>query len=145
MASYGPSLAQKSFRAAATLSAYRVVTPDTALAAAFVRLIQIPSTTFSILGVSQQSATTDQATPVISFGYTKVTGEASISAGALLTFVTTTGRAIALAGQVTTTINTAGAALPKLLGIALQNGTATDAVVEIYLNVSNVDTLLRIA
>ena len=116
-----------------------MVAPDTALSVGFVRLIQIPTETSFILGIAQQSGTTDQAVPVVSFGYSKVAAGASVSAGALLTFVTTTGYVIE---QANATINnsaatTAGSLQPKLIGVALQNGSATDAAIEAFISISN--------
>ena len=139
MAQAGPQGAQKSLRAAATLSAYRVVAPDTALSVGFVRLIQIPTETSFILGIAQQSGTTAQAVPVISYGYSKVAAGASVSAGALLTFVTATGYLIEQANATigTSAASTAGVLQPKLVGVALQNGANTDAVIEAFISISN--------
>lgn len=155
MASIGPSRAQKSFRVAATVSAYRVVSFDTATSGDenFVRIIQIPTETSHILGVSQDSADTSgaqfQACPVASHGYAKVAAGASVSAGAILTFVTTTGYAIMATAlgntgdPVTTTFSTAGSVRVKEIGIALQKGSLTDATMEVLLAISN--QRLRIA
>lgn len=149
MASIGPNRFQKSFRAAATVSAYRAVSPDTALSETFIRLIQHPTETSHILGLAQASATTDQACPVSSFGYAKGAAGASVSAGAFLTAVTVTGyliEATALGNTgapVTTTFSTAGSIRVKEVGLALQNGSLTDAAIEVFVNISNMR--LRIA
>lgn len=143
MASIGPNRFQKSFRAAATLSAYRVVSPDTALSDTFVRMIQYPTETSHLLGIAQASATTDQACPVIAFGFGKAAAGASVSAGSLLTAVTGTGFVIettALGNTgalVTTTFSTAGSIRLKEVGIALQTGSLTDASIEVFVNISN--------
>ena len=155
MASIGPSRFQKSFRVAATVSAFRVVSFDTATSGVenYVRLIQIPTETSHVLGVSQDYADTTasqfQACPVISFGYGKVAAGASVSSGALLTFVTTTGyviEATALGNTgapVTTTFSTTGSIRVKEIGVALQKGSLTDAAMECFISISN--QRLRIA
>lgn len=142
MSSWGPSVnLAKSFRAAATLSAFRVVGFDTVTAAqGYVRLIQIPTETTHIFGISQDSATTDQAFPVASIGYARGAAGASVSSGAILTFATTTGYLIeaGLGGTfATTAFSTVGSVMPKQVGIALQTGSATDAVMEVFLEISN--------
>ena len=155
MASIGPSGFAKSLRVAATVGAYRVVSFDTATSGDenFVRIIQIPTETAHILGISQDSADTTgaqfQACPVLSFGYGKVAAGASVSAGALLTFVTTTGYAIEATAvgntgaPVTTTYSTAGSIRQKEIGVALQKGSLTDATMEVFISISN--QRLRIA
>lgn len=140
MASFGPSRNTKSHRAANTVSSYRVVSPDTATSQGSVRVIQIPTETSYILGVSQDQANgTDAALPVAFFGYCKAAAGASVSAGALLTFATSTGYVIEQANGTIATLsaNTVGVLLPKLVGVALSTGAATDAVIEIVLNVNN--------
>lgn len=140
MSQFGPNGPQKSFRAGASVSAYRVVAPDTATSNGHVRVIQIPTTTSFILGISQQVATAvDMAIPVVYTGYTKAAAGASVSAGALLTFVTTTAYVIEQAnGTIATlTATTVGTILPKFIGIALGTGVNTDAVIEICLSVNN--------
>lgn len=142
MSQKGPGRFDKSFRVAATVSAYRVVAPDTTTSAGL-RIIQIPTETSFLLGVSQDYADTSsaqfQACPVSFFGYCKGAAGASVSAGALLTFVTTTGYVIEQANGTiaSTAANTTGVLLPKTVGVALSVGTATDAVIEICLNVNN--------
>jgi hypothetical protein len=153
MASVGPSTFCKSLRVAATVSAFRVVSPDTALSDGFVRVIQTPTETSHILGLSQDSADTSSAQfghiPVQSFGYGKAAAGASVSAGALLTPVTVTGyliEATALGNTgapVTTTYSTAGSIRVKEVGIALGKASLTDAVFECFINISN--QRLRIA
>lgn len=127
MSQYGNGF-HKSFRAAATLSAYRVVSPDTAGSESHVRLIQIPTQTSLILGISQASATTDLAVDVVGLGYSKVAAGASVSAGAILTFVTSTGYVIEGTAQYDTTTT----AVPRQIGIALGTGIATDAILEAF-------------
>lgn len=146
MASIGPSRFQKSFRVAATVSAYRVVSYDTATSGdeAFVRIIQIPTETSHILGVSQDyadtTATQFQACPIASFGYAKAAAGASVSAGALLTFVTATAYVIEATDKTTTTwatgtFSTQGAAMLKHVGVALQKASLSDATMEVFLNI----------
>ena len=149
MASIGPSRFEKSLRVAATVSAYRVVSFDTATSGDenFVRVIQIPTETSHILGISQDYADTTgaqfQACPIVSFGYAKVAAGASVSAGALLTFVTTTAYAIEASAlgntgaPVTATFSTVGSIRVKEIGVALQKASLTDAVMEVYVNISN--------
>ena len=134
MASIGPGRFSKSFRAAATLSAYRVVSPDTALSDQFVRPIQFPTLTSKILGIAQARATTDPAFPVDAFGYTKAAAGASVSAGAVLTPVTTTGYVIEATDDYATTTT----AVPRVIGMALQIGSLTDAAIEIFLAIDMV-------
>jgi hypothetical protein len=145
MSSIGPSRFSKSFKAAATVSAYRVVTYDTATATpeAYVRVIQVPTETSHLLGISQDYADTTaaqfQAVPVISFGYAKVAAGTSVSAGALLTAVTTTGYVIEATDRTTTTwltgtFSTQGAAMLKHVGVALQKASLSDAVIECFVN-----------
>ena len=134
MAQAGPGRDFKSYRAAATTNSYRVVAPDTALSAGFVRLIQIPTDTSLMLGVSQASATTDQAIPVQWHGFAYAAVGASVSAGSLLTFQTTTGYVIQASD---TAIATASSGGQRSIGVALQNGSAQDAVIEIALNINN--------
>lgn len=146
MASIGPSFSQKSFKVAATVSAYRVCSLDTATSAeGYVRLIQIPTESSHILGISQDYADTTsgqfQAVPVVSFGYGKVAAGQSVSAGALLSFVTTTGYAIegCTSGTfLTATFSTQGSAMPKLIGVALQKASLSDAVIECFVNINNI-------
>lgn len=149
MSSIGPNRFAKSFKVAATVSAYRVVSFDTATSGpeAFVRVIQIPTETSFILGVSQDYADTTgaqfQATPVLSFGYGKVAAGTSVSSGALLTFVTTTGYAIESGyassfNTGSTAFNTTGSKVPLLVGVALQKASLSDAVLECFINISNV-------
>ena len=154
MSSIGP-LNLKSFRVAATVGAYRVVSFDTAASGNenFIRCIQIPTETSHILGVSQDSADTSgsqfQAIPVASFGYGKVAAGASVSMGAILTPVTLTGYAIMATAlgntgaPVTTTFSTAGSIRVQEIGIALQSASLTDATMEVFLAISNMR--LRIA
>ena len=155
MAQAGPSRFAKSFRVAATVSAYRVVSFDTTLSGDFnyVRVIQVPTETAHILGIAQDLADTTAAqfnhVPVDSFGYSKVAAGASVSTGAILTVVTTTGFAIEATAlgntgaPVTTTFSTAGSIRVKEVGIALEKGSLTNAVMECYVNISNMR--LRIA
>lgn len=146
MSQAGPSRFSKSFKVAATVSAFRVVSFDTATSSDFgyIRLIQIPTETSHILGVSQDYADTTsaqfQAVPVNSFGYSKVAAGASVSAGAILTFVTTTAYAIesGLGGTFATgAFSTVGSVIPKTIGIALQKASLTDAVLECFLQIRN--------
>lgn len=154
MASIGPSRFGKSFAAAATVQAYHIVSFDTATASdGHVRVIHYWSETAHILGVAQDYADTTsgqfQAVPVASFGYAKVAAGASVSAGAILTPVTATGYAIEATAlgntgaPITTTFSTAGSIRVKEIGIALEKGSLTDAVMECYVNISNLK--LRIA
>lgn len=137
MASIGPSRFAKTLRAAATVSAYRVVSPDTALSDQFIRPIQFPTLTSMILGVAQDSATTDQALPVDAFGFSKAAAGASVSAGAILAPVTVTGYVIEGTAQYDTTTT----AVPRNIGIALQIGSLTDAAMEVFLAIDLVRKL----
>lgn len=144
MASFGPGRWNKSFRVAATVSAYRVVALDTSTSSG-PRIIQIPTETSYILGISQDYADTTSAQfaacPVSFFGDCKAAAGASVSAGALLTFVTATAYVIEVGNANfdtgATSFATSGSKMPKLLGVALSVGTATDAVIEVALNISN--------
>lgn len=146
MPSVGPSRFGKSFRVAATVSAYRVVSFDTATTSdGYVRIIQIPTETSHILGIAQDYADTTstqfQATPVASFGYGKITAGASVSAGAILTFATTTGYGIesGLGGTFATgTFSTVGSVVPKTIGIALQKASLSDATIECFIQLDNI-------
>lgn len=145
MSSQGPQPSLKSFKVAATVSAFRVVSHDTATSAeGYVRLIQIPTETAHILGISQDYADTSgaqfQACPVQSLGYGKVAAGASVSAGSILTFATTTAYGIesGLGGTfATTAFSTVGAVVPKTIGIALQKASLSDAVIEIFVQINN--------
>lgn len=149
MSSIGPNRFGKSFQAASTVSAYRIVSFDTATTAinAHVRCIQWPTETFHVLGVSQTYGDTSSAQfegiEVLSFGYGKVAAGASVSAGALLTPVTTTAYAIEATAlgntgaPVTTTFSTAGSIRVREIGIALEKGSLTDAVLECFVSISN--------
>ena len=150
MASIGPSRFSKSLKVAATVSAYRVVTPDTALSSGFIRCIQIPTETSIILGISQDYADTTsvqfQAVPVASFGYGKIAAGASVSAGAILSFSTATAYGIESGysgSHATLTFTTVGAKVPKTIGVALQNASLTDAVIECFVNLGNLS--IRVA
>ena len=151
MASVGPSRFAKSFKVAATVSAYHVVSFDTATTSdGYVRVIHIPTETAHILGIAQDTADTTsaqfQAVPVASFGYAKVAAGASVSAGAILTFVTTTAYAIEAglgATFATGAFSTVGSVIPKTIGIALQKASLTDAVLECFVHLGN--TRVRIA
>lgn len=134
MASIGPNRFQKSLRAAATLSAYRVISPDTALSEGFVRGLQFPTLTSKLLGIAQASATTDQAFPVASFGYGKAAAGASVSAGAILIPVTATGYVIEGTDDYATTTT----AVPRHVGLALQSGSLTDAAIEVFITIHQV-------
>lgn len=131
--SYGPDI-RKSLRAAASVSAYRVCSPDTALSDAFVRAIQFPTLTSLILGISQDVASTDGALPIISVGYAKAAAGASVSAGAILIPVTTTGYVI----EGTATYDTGTTAVPRHVGMALQNASLTDAALEVFVTIHQV-------
>ena len=149
MASIGPSRFEKSYRVAATVATYRVVAPDTAGSDIdnAIRVIQIPTETSHILGVSQDTGDTASAQfdaiPVVSFGYAKAAAGASVSSGALLIAVTTTGYVIEAAAVgntgvlLTTTFSTTGSIRAKEVGIALQDASLTDAAIEIWCNISN--------
>lgn len=140
MASIGNEI-RKTFRAAGTVSAYRVLAIDTALSSGFVRVSQFATETMHILGVGQDSATTDQACLVVCGGFAKGAAGASVSAGAILTPVTATGFLIeaGLGGTfATTAFSTVGSVIPKQIGIALQTGSITDAAMEIFVGISNV-------
>lgn len=148
MASVGPSRAVKTFKVAATVSAYRIVSFDTVTSSdyGFVRVIQIPTESSHILGISQDTADTTsaqfQAIPVLSYGYAKVAAGQSVSAGSLLTFVTTTGYAIeggTSGTYLTATFSTTPSlAIPKLIGVALQKASLSDAVIECMVNINNI-------
>lgn len=149
MAQSGPNRWAKSYKVAATVSAYRVVSNDTVTSSDFgyIRVVQIPTETAQILGVSQDYADTTsgqfQPIAVASFGYSKVMAGASVSAGAILTFATATGYAIesAYSGLFDTnngSLFTSGAKVPKTLGIALQKSTASDAAIECFLSINNI-------
>lgn len=151
MSSIGPNTQRKSFAVAATVQAYHVVGFDSVTASdSHVRVIHWFSETAHILGIAQDYADTSsaqfQAVPVISFGYAKVAAGASVSAGSILMPVTTTGYAIesGLGGTfATTAFSTVGSVIPKTIGIALEKGSLTDAVMECFIHLGN--TRVRVA
>lgn len=114
----------KSFQAAATLSANRIV----ALSAAN-QVGLWNTTTAMIIGVTlEDSRQTGQAIAVALGGTVKVLCNASVSAGAIVGPDTNTGAIIERANAAT---NTA-----KTLGIALEAGS-TNSVIEVALQIKN--------
>ena len=133
MAQSGDELA-KSYRAAASVTAFRVVAPDTALSNGFIRVTHIQTETSFILGLSKDAASTDGAIAITAFGFAKGACGASVSAGSMLTFVTGTAYVVQASA---TSLNTTTTLIERQIGIALQNGANTDAVIEVFVNINN--------
>ena len=131
MAQLGPAL-YTSHRCAATVSAYRIVGNDTAASGGILRCVQPPTITTFVFGVAQQSGTTDQSVQIISFGNAKGESGQSLTAGALLTYVTATGYLIEAVA-----FDTTATARPRTVGLSLQTGAATGAVLEILVSLAN--------
>ena len=116
-----------SFKAAQTLSAYRVVRLSAA------NTVNLSDTvTSGVLGVTTQDAAgTDAAAAVCVSGTAKIQCAASISAGAIVTFQsnTTSGLIMEVGASV---LNTTTTQLPFAVGRALTAGS-TNSVIEVSL------------
>lgn len=126
----------KSFRASASIPAFVVVTPAATNAAVEVALWA--TALANILGASKHAASTGGGLAIVIGGSARVLAGASISAGALLSVQTATGFAVemtanntGLAASLTATV------IPKQLGLALSNATASGTV-QVLLGINNV-------
>ena len=113
-----------SFKAAASIPAY---TPVYISAANTVHAVDTTLASIVVVGVSADAASTNGSVPVIISGTAKVIANSAIAAGAVVG-VNTNGTCTTGASTVAT-----ATALGLNIGIALEAATATDAVIEVLL------------
>ncbi len=115
-----------SFKAAATLSAYRIVKPGTANN----QVALWDTATALMIGISQQDSQGGAGSSImVAIGGTaRVQAGASISAGACVTGQTATG--LAIADTTNGFIDTTSATVPYAIGVALENAE-TNSVCEV--------------
>lgn len=117
-----------SFKAAATVSAYRIVKPGTAAN----QVATWDTATAVMLGISQQASVGGTGTSVLIavYGAAKLMAGASISAGAVVTGQTATG--LGIAETTNGFIDTTSATVPYNIGIAL-DAADTNSVFEVLM------------
>ena len=121
-----------SFRANASVPAYTVVEVLTTGTVINWTATTAAGVAGNIVGVSMDTADTNESLAVVIGGTARVVCNASISAGSIVGPVSATAGFIqALAMPTTVT-----AVWPNTLGIALQNGS-TNAVIEVLLQINN--------
>ncbi len=121
-----------SFKAGATISAYRLVGPHTTTAERTVA--QWATATSIILGVSTDDYNSDAAAAIVVGGSAKAQCGASVTMWTPATGQTDTGKIIDSSSLAATA---ASLVIPFLAGVPLENGS-TDGIVELLVRPSNV-------